>query len=271
MTGSVYDRLDAEWRSLARRPVPDAWLAEGSGLREALEGGAAGGAGAVAAGRIVGVTATAGRGVQAPGEVPAPGVVPARGGVCSTGSLRREETPAAAKARHPAAGRGHSPTVAAAGRGDGGRDSGGVRLGAVVEACRCRVDPVAGNRVLGAVLGIARAGDPLAGRAALQALVPMVAATAAGMAGYVGGQGPWASRAELDGEAAAVVAELVRSPLPARTVWPAAVLRSRLRDRLRTTVARHRRQRRREPALGDHDRHPATGLDEAHSAEERMA
>jgi hypothetical protein len=238
MTGSVYDRLDAEWRSLARRPMPDAWLAAGSGLREALEAGAAAGAGVVAAGRIVGMTATA-----------------------------------AAKARHPAAGRwrGHPPAEAVAGRAGGGRDPGGVRLGAVVDACRCRVDPVAGNRVLGAVLVLARAGDPLAGRAALQALVPMVAATAAGMAGYVGGWGPWACRAELDGEAAAVVAELVRSPLPAGTEWPAAVLRSRLRDRLRTTVARHRRQRRREPALGDHDRHPATGLDEAHSAEERMA
>lgn len=258
MTGSVYDRLDAEWRSLARRPVPDAWLAEGSALREGLEAGAAAGTGVVAAGRIVGVTATsaATRAARPPGATAA-----------------TEQALAAAKARHPAAGRwrGHPPAEAVAGRAGGGRDTGGVRLGAVVDACRCRVDPVAGNRVLGAVLVLARAGDPLAGRAALQALVPMVAATAAGMAGYVGGWGPWACRAELDGEAAAVVAELVRSPLPAGTEWPAAVLRSRLRDRLRTTVARHRRQRRREPALGDHDRHPATGLDEAHSAEERMA
>ena len=50
MTGSVYDRLDAEWRSLARRPVPDAWLAEGSGLREA-PGGSRRRGGRVAAGR----------------------------------------------------------------------------------------------------------------------------------------------------------------------------------------------------------------------------
>jgi hypothetical protein len=284
MTGSVYDRLDAEWRSLARRPVPEAWLAEGGALRGALEAGAADGASVVAAGRIVGVTATAGdtrthpagaaggASADARGRALTPGAGPPAGERWSPGPLGREEATAAAKARHPAAGRGrgHPPAGAGAGRA-GGREPGCVRLGAVVEACRCRVDPVAGNRVLGAVLVLARAGDPLAGRAALQALVPMVAATAAGLAGYIGGWGPWASRAELDGEAAAVVAELVRSPLPAGTVWPAAVLRSRLRDRLRTTVARHRRQRRREPALADHDRHPATGLDEAHSAEERMA
>jgi hypothetical protein len=182
MTGSVRDRLDAEWRSLARRPVPAAWL------------------------------------------VPAGGV----------------------------------PT-------------GLARLGAVVDACRDRDDAAAGNRVLGAVLALARAGDPLAARVALQALLPVVSSTAAGLAGYAGCGRPWATRAELDGEAAATMAELVRGPLPPGTAWPAAVLRSRLRDRLRTVVHRYRRTREREPALRDGDRHPPALLDDAHSADERMA
>jgi hypothetical protein len=197
MTGSVHDRLDAEWRVLARRPVPEAWLARGGDLAEALGD------------PIVGATR-----------------------------------------RHPA---------------------GLVRLGAVVEVCRDRSDPAAGNRVLGAVLGLAAAGDELAARLALQALLPAVASTAAGMAGYVGRWGPWAARGELDGEAAATMAELVRSPLPDGTAWPAAVLRSRLRDRLRVVVRRHLRTRDREPALRDDDRHPATELDAAHSLVERMA
>src|SRR5262245_48365628 len=89
-----------------------------------------------------------------------------------------------------------------------------VRLGAVVESCQDRADPASGNRVLGAVLGLAATGDELAARLALQALLPVVASTAAGMAGYVGRWGPWASWAELDGEAAATMAELVRSRLP---------------------------------------------------------
>jgi DNA-directed RNA polymerase specialized sigma24 family protein len=224
MTGSVRDRLDAEWRVLARRPVPDGWLAPGGGLAEAL--------GAVAAGTT------------------APPVPVLGGRVVGVRVGRAGDERAAAMRRHPA---------------------GLLRLGAVVDRCRDRSDPATGNRVLGSVLGLAGGGDEMAARLALQALLPVVASTAAGMAGYVGRWGPWESRADLDGEAAATMAELVRSPLPDGTAWPAAVLRSRLRDRLRVVVQRHRRTRDREPALGDDDRHPATDLDEAHSLVERMA
>jgi hypothetical protein len=207
MTGSVYDRLDAEWRSLARRPVPGTWDLSGTGIPGPSPVGDV--PAAITAGRVVGVTVTR-------------------------------------------------------------LGSGAGRLGAVVDACRRRDDPLAANRMLATLLALAAGGDPVAARAALQALVPVVAATAAGFAGYVG-WGPWGSRVELDGEAAATMAELVRAPLPAGTAWPAAVLRSRLRDRLRTAVRRHRRLRDREPTLRDDAVHPATALDEAHSADERMA
>jgi DNA-directed RNA polymerase specialized sigma24 family protein len=65
--------------------------------------------------------------------------------------------------------------------------------------------------------------------------------------------------------------ELVDHGAGAATPWPAAVLRSRLRDRLKTAVRRHRRQRHREGAPVDHASHPVTVLHDAHSAEERMA
>ncbi|HEX6421129.1 MAG TPA: hypothetical protein VFZ77_21675 [Acidimicrobiales bacterium] len=139
----------------------------------------------------------------------------------------------------------------------------------VVRACRRRDDPRAANRVLGGLLAMASRGDRVAARAALQALLPAVAATAAGLRGYVG-WGPWASRAELDAEAAAIAVELASGPAPA-TDWPAAVLRSRLRDRLRATVRRHLRQRWREGAAVEGAAHPVAALDHARTAEERMA
>jgi hypothetical protein len=179
MGSTVHDLLDAEWRSLARRPVPEPW-----------------------------------------------------------------------RSRPPLAG--------------------ATRLGPVVEDCRDRTDPAAGNRTLCAVLSFAAAGDPLAARVALQALLPLVASTAAGLAGYLG-WGPWTSRADLDGEAAATMVELIGTPLPPGTRWPAAVLGSRLRDRLRTTIRRHRRQHQREPMLVADAAHPPSDLHEAYSAAERLA
>jgi hypothetical protein len=176
---TVYDLLDAEWRTLARRPVPSAW-----------------------------------------------------------------------RSRPPLAGAG--------------------RLGPVVESCRDRTDPATANRTLGAVLALAAGGDPLAARVALQAVLPLVVSTAAGLAGYVG-WGPWTSRADLDGEAAATMVELIGAPLPPGTHWPAAALGSRLRDRLRTTVRRHRRQHQREPVLAADAAHPPSDLHEAYSAAERLA
>ncbi|HET6952398.1 MAG TPA: hypothetical protein VFI47_18605 [Acidimicrobiales bacterium] len=148
------------------------------------------------------------------------------------------------------------------------------RIAAVVDACRAPGDPAAANRVLGAVLDRAAAGDALAHRTALQALLPVAAATAARLRGYVG-WGPWASRADLDGEAAAALVEVVSAGVPT-TPWPAAVVRSRLRDRLRTTVHRHRRQRHREGTpLESLDQragaHPTGALHDARSPEERAA
>ncbi len=146
------------------------------------------------------------------------------------------------------------------------------RLATVVDACRSRTDADAANRALAGVLAVA-ADDPLARRTALQALLPVVAAVAAQLRGYVG-WGPWTSRTELDGEAAAALVEVVGAGVPA-TRWPAAVVRSRLRDRLRTTVHRHRRQRHREgtplEALERSVAHPTGGLHDAHSPEERAA
>lgn len=179
MGSTVYDLLDAEWRTLARRPVPSAW-------------------------------------------------------------------------------RGRPPLA------------GARRLGSLVESCRDRTDAPAANRTLGAVLALASGGDPLAARVALQAVLPLVVSTAAGLAGYVG-WGPWTSRADLDGEAASTMVELIDGPLPPGTLWPAAVLGSRLRDRLRTTVRRHRRQHQREPALVADATHPPSDLHEAYSAAERLA
>jgi hypothetical protein len=148
------------------------------------------------------------------------------------------------------------------------------RLAAVVDACRSGNDPAAANRALAGVLAVAATGDALARRTALQALVPVVAATAARLRGYVG-WGPWATRAELDGDAAAALVELVGAGIPA-TAWPAAMVRSRLRDRLRTTVRRHARQRRREgtaldAVAGGGRVHPTGGLQDARSPEERAA
>lgn len=179
MGSTVYDLLDAEWRTLARRPVPTAW-----------------------------------------------------------------------QSRSPLAGL--------------------TRLGPVVEACRERTDPGAANRTLGSVLALATGGDPLAGRVALQAVLPLVVSTAAGLSGYVG-WGPWTSRSDLDGEAAATMVELIDAGLPQGTLWPAAVLGSRLRDRLRTSIRRHRRQHVREPALAADAAHPPSDLHEAYSAAERLA
>jgi hypothetical protein len=142
-------------------------------------------------------------------------------------------------------------------------------LAGVVDACRCRADAAGANRLLGGLLAVAAGGDRLAGRTALQALLPAVAALAAGLRGYVG-WGPWATRAELDAEAAATMVELAITQAPA-TPWPAAVLRSRLRDRLRTTVRRHRRQRQREGHTVERARQPVAALDDARSAEERVA
>jgi DNA-directed RNA polymerase specialized sigma24 family protein len=143
------------------------------------------------------------------------------------------------------------------------------RVGGVVDACRSRADPLDANRVLGGLLSVAATGDRIAARTALQALLPIVATTAAGLRGYVG-WGPWATRTELDAEAAATMVELIDAPRPP-TPWPAAVLRSRLRDRLRTTVRRHKRQQHREGAAVDPTAHPVTALHDAHSAEERVA
>src|SRR5690606_6110774 len=139
----------------------------------------------------------------------------------------------------------------------------------VVRACRRRDDPEAANRALSGVLAAASTGDRLAARTALQALLPAVAATAAGLRGYVG-WGPWASRDDLAAEAAAIAVEVASGPSPA-AAWPAAVLRSRLRDRLRAAVRRHVRQRRREGGAVEGAAHPVAALDHARTAEERMA
>jgi hypothetical protein len=145
------------------------------------------------------------------------------------------------------------------------------RLESVVDACRDGSDPGAANAMLAQVLAVAARGDDLARRTALQALLPLAAAAAARMRGYVG-WGPWATRSELEGDAAAALVELVADGV-GPTAWPAAVVRSRLRDRLRTTVRRHERGRRREGAgldgLGA--RHPTTGLHDARCPEERAA
>jgi hypothetical protein len=149
-----------------------------------------------------------------------------------------------------------------------------ARLASVVDGCRDGADPAAANRVLAGVLAVAAAGNDgadLARRTALQALLPLAAAAASRMRGYVG-WGPWATRSELEGDAAAALAEIVAAGVGA-TAWPAAVVRSRLRDRLRTTVRRHERCRRREGAgldgLGA--AHPTTGLHDARCPEERAA
>jgi hypothetical protein len=146
------------------------------------------------------------------------------------------------------------------------------RLGAVVDACRDGSDPARANRVLAGVLAVTGPGDDLARRTALQALLPLAMAAAARLRGYVG-WGPWATRSELEGDAAAALAEIVAAGVGA-TLWPAAVVRSRLRDRLRTTVRRHERRRRREGAGLDGlaaARHPTAALDEARCPEERAA
>jgi len=143
------------------------------------------------------------------------------------------------------------------------------RTGDVVDACRAGADPETANGVLGNLLAVAAGGDALAARSSLQALVPVTAKTAAAMRGYVG-WGPWASRADLDADAAATVVELIDAG-PPTSAWPAAVLRSRLRDRLRATVRRHRRHREREGAPVERTSHPAAALHDAHSAEERVA
>lgn len=142
------------------------------------------------------------------------------------------------------------------------------RLGHVVEACRSHLDRSEANRVLAGVLAVAATGDRSAVRTALQALVPAVAATAARLRGYVG-WGPWSSRGELDADAAATMVELIGTP-PSHP-WPAAVLSSRLRDRLRAIVRRHLRQRRREGSTVGPATHPVAALDDARSAEERVA
>jgi hypothetical protein len=91
------------------------------------------------------------------------------------------------------------------------------------------------------------------------------------MRGYVG-WGPWATRCELEGDAVATLAEVVTAGVGA-TAWPAAMVKSRLRDRLRTSVRRHERRRRREGAgldgLGA--AHPTAGLHDARCPEERAA
>lgn len=143
------------------------------------------------------------------------------------------------------------------------------RLDAVVAACRATGDPAAANRTLAGVLAVARGGDACARRTAVQALVPVAAATAARLRGYVG-WGPWATRSELEADAAAALVEVVSAGLPP-TAWPAAVVRSRLRDRLRTTVRCHARRRRREGATLDGHAPPVSHIDDARCPEERAA
>ncbi len=152
-----------------------------------------------------------------------------------------------------------------------------ARLASVVDACRDGTDPTAANRVLAGVLAVAAAGDggaDVARRTALQALLPLAASAAARMRGYVG-WGPWATRSELEGDAAAALAEVVAAGV-GETAWPAVVVRSRLRDRLRTAVRRHERRRRREgTGLDGPDglgaAHPTAGLHDARCPEERAA
>jgi hypothetical protein len=147
-----------------------------------------------------------------------------------------------------------------------------ARLASVVDACRDGSDPAVANRMLAGVLAVAADGDDVARRTALQAVLPLAAAAAARMRGYVG-WGPWATRSELEGDAAAALAEVVAAGVGA-TTWPAAVVRSRLRDRLRTTVRRHERRRRREGTGLDGvgaAAHPTTGLHDARCPEERAA
>jgi hypothetical protein len=149
-------------------------------------------------------------------------------------------------------------------------DAGLPRLAAVVDTCRDGRDPVRAQWILAGVLAVAAAGDPLARRTAVQALLPAAAATAARLRGYVG-WGPWPTRADLDGDAAAALAEVVGAGIPA-TAWPAAVVRSRVRDRLRTAVRRHARQHHREgAALAAATARAVTRLEDARCAEDWAA
>jgi hypothetical protein len=180
MTSSVFALLDAEWRVLGRRPVPDAWPVE---IRV---------------------------------------------------------------------------------------DAGLPWLAEVVDTCRDGGDPGRAQRTLAGVLAVAAAGDPLARRAAVQALLPVAAATAARLGGYVG-WGPWPTRTDLDGDAAAALVEVVSAGIPA-TAWPSAVVRSRVRDRLRTAIRRHARQRHREgTALVAATAREVSRLEDARCAEDRAA
>lgn len=142
--------------------------------------------------------------------------------------------------------------------------AGPPRLATVVHACRRGDDP----RPLAALLALAAGGDAVACRTAVQALVPAAAGAAARMAGYVG-WGPWPTRDELDGDAAGALAEVVAGGVPAGA-WPAAVVASRVRDRLRAAVRRHARHRRREAALLA-AAPVACHLEDARCAEERAA
>jgi hypothetical protein len=146
------------------------------------------------------------------------------------------------------------------------RSLGGLpRLATVVDACRRGDDP----RPLAALLVLAAAGDAVACRTAVQALVPAAAGAAARMAGYVG-WGPWPTRDDLDGDAAGALVEVVAAGVPTGG-WPAAVLASRVRDRLRATVRRHARHRRREGLGLGAAPSPVARLDDARCAEERAA
>lgn len=149
----------------------------------------------------------------------------------------------------------------------------GHRLtGDIITACRDDDQPALANRTLAALLSLAARGDALAVRATLQACIPLVNSAASSLRRVVGSS-PWTSRPELDADAVAALIEIIHRSAGelGQIDWPASVLRSRVRDRLRTALRAWHRQQRREGAsiIGDH--HPATPLDEARTADERLA
>jgi hypothetical protein len=144
--------------------------------------------------------------------------------------------------------------------------------GDVIAACRDSDHPRTANRTLAALLHLAAKGDTLAVRAALQACIPLVSSAAASLRRVIGSS-PWSSRPELDADAVAALVEIIHRSAGelAELDWPASVLRSRVRDRLRTTLRCWHRQQRRESGPIDSVPHPAASLEHASTVDERMA
>ena len=144
--------------------------------------------------------------------------------------------------------------------------------GDVIAACRDRDHPRTANRTLAALLALAATGDRLAVRAAVQACIPLVSSAASSLRRVIGSS-PWSSRPELDADAVAALVEIAHRSAGelAALDWPASVLRSRVRDRLRTTLRRWHRQQRRESVPLDRAPHPAAPLEQASTVDEQLA